>query len=91
MLSTPIVLESLDSPLLLEIAAFCPGLLEVSSHLLAVECFFALLVGIFVVPSLTNGMKVMPVFHLGCFFLRSNSSMWASSRKTVSWRHLYLY
>jgi len=32
MLSTPIVLESLDSPLLLEIAAFYPGLLEVSSH-----------------------------------------------------------
>ena len=42
------------------------------------------------VPSLTNGMKVMPVFPLVCFFLRSNSIMWASSRKTVSWRHLYL-
>ena len=37
-------------------------------------CFVVLLVGIFCVPSLTNGMTVMPV----------------SSRKTVLWRHLYL-
>ena len=148
MLSTPIVLESLDSPLLLETAKFaiyalytefvgrCTWLFfnsyalwhlsskgTVSSTMkrryVAVDwmtmfgltdvwtmsgngsflsrsawsvqslaccrmpCFFALLVGIFAVPSLTNGMKVMPVFHMGCFFLRSNSSMWASSRKTV--------
>ena len=57
-----------------------------SVHSLAcyrMPCFFVLLVGIFVVPSLRNGVKVMPVFPLGYFFLRSNSSMWARSRKTV--------
>ena len=37
-----------------------------------------------------TGWRWCQCFPWGCFFLRSNSSMWASSRKTVSWRHLYL-
>ena len=61
----------------LEIAAFCPKLVEVSSRLLAVgcpSCFFVLLVDIFVMPFLTKGMKVMLVFPLRCFFLLNGTN-----------------
>ena len=37
--------------------------------------FFMLLVGIVVVPSLTNGIKVMPVFLMRCFFFCFSSNM----------------
>ena len=65
-----------------------------SVHSLAccrIPCFFVLLVGIFVVPSLMNGMKVMPVFPVGCFFIWSSFNMWASAIDTISWRHLPIY
>ena len=44
-----------------------------------IPCFLMLLVRIIVDTFLTKGMKVMPVIHLGCFFIRSNYNMWASS------------
>ena len=53
-------------------------------------CFFVLPVAVLVVPSLTNCMKVMPVYPLGCTFFHSSSCIWASSLDTISWRHFYL-
>ena len=52
--------------------------------------FFVLMVGTIVVPSLTNGMTVMPVLSVGCFFFCSSSNLWNCSLETISWRHRYL-